>query len=183
MLGCCSITPQAQLMSTGLYHPPLSTALKSQVCAHAQCFPWVLGSKLRSSQACVELVCYSLSLLFIPLTLFTSRVPLCDLPPFGHLSTHNHSVTQPCLYTTRRSLHLSYFLLSGTDSSPKLSILPSQHSDCCNYRHAPLHVISFVNLKIVFMVCYYPPKSGLLWLCPSGLLFAFLVMLIMCFGL
>lgn len=102
------------------------------------------------------------------------------------LLTSQH--TQPQCYTTlpvhyQKSSFVLFFLLSGTDSSPELLILPSQHSDCCNYRHGPLHVISFVNLKIMFMVCYYPPKSGPPWLCPSGLLFAFLVMLIMCFGL
>lgn len=183
MLGCCSVTAQAQLMSTGLYHPPLPTALRSQVCAHAQCFPWVLGSKLRSSRAPVELVLFTEPSLY--LTLFISRVPLCDLPPFSSpdVSAYTTTVLHNPACTLPEVFICPIFLLSGTDSNPELLILPAQHSDCCNYRHGPLHVISFVNLKIMFMVCYYPPKSGLPWLCPSGLLFAFLVMLIMCFGL
>lgn len=69
-VGVLLFTAQAQLMSPGLYHPPLPTALRSQVRAHAQCFPWVLGSKLRSSRAPVELVLFTEPSLYLPDSLY-----------------------------------------------------------------------------------------------------------------
>lgn len=48
--------------------PPHSTEVTG-VC-HVQCFPWVLGSKLRSSRAPVELVLFTEPSLYLPDSLY-----------------------------------------------------------------------------------------------------------------